>query len=319
MNIRSYVPVVQELIGANIFPHQGTFFDYSNDPFRLDFKRLFDFAQELLDRKDLPFTFPNGRFIYNDQPQVNAFAYSENGFSIIEMFSGGVRRIHDLFDKTNILFDRDDLKKYKPLAAMFQVTPGYFLFNYVMLYFVYHETGHLVQRLQGSMNYEENLQGALKEENIKERHIREYDADWFAASHLGPTLVQVSNGSHNLEDLITLALAGIYIYFIKHAESLPEIYYEQKAHPHPSVRLSYMIVHILESIAANIRETLDEKSIVKEAIRISEQLLLTPDTNIIEKYSIQLYKEIGKVEEYIQKIRDNSNTYPYLSRKVFNL
>lgn len=319
MNIRSYVPIVQELIGANIFPHQGYYFDYSNDPLSVDFQRLFDFAQEFLDRKDLQFTFPNARFIYNDQPQVNAFAYSENNYSVIEMFSGGVRRIHGLFDKANIFFDSDDLKKYKPLAAKFQVTPGYLLFNYVMLYFVYHETGQLVQRLQGSMNYEENLQGLLTQENIKERHIREYDADWFAASRLGPTLVQVSNGGQNLEGLITLVLSGIYIYFIKHAESLPEIYYEENAHPHTSIRLSYMIVHILESIAANIRENLNEKSIVKEAIRISEQLLLTPDNNIIEKYSIQLYKEIDQVEAYINTIRDNSNTYPYLSRKVFNL
>jgi hypothetical protein len=319
MNNRKYEPVVQELIAANVFPHQGNYFDFNNDPLKSEFQKLFDFAQELLDRKDLEYEFPQGRFFYNNQPQINAFAYSENGYSIIEMFSGGVRRVYELFDEANILFDRDDLKKYKPLAGMFQITPGYFLFNYVMLYFVYHEAGHLVQRLQGSINYEENLQGGLVPENVKERHIREYDADWFAASHLGPKLVQAANGGQHLEGLTELALAGIYIYFIKHAESLPEIYYEEEAHPHPSVRLSYIIIHLLEAIAVNTEDPLDDKKILKEVIRISEQLLITPKINIIEKYSKQLYKEISKVEAYIQTIRDNSNTYPYLSRKAFNL
>ena len=113
-----------------------------------------------------------------------------------------------------------------------------------------------------------------------------------------------------------MALAAIYTHFIKWAKGYSKIYYQEHCHPHPSIRMSYIIIYLLEALAANIPIPLDQNSVLKQAIRISEKLMMEPDNNIVEKYSLELSNEIKDIEAYVNKIRNNSESYPHLSRKV---
>lgn len=114
-----------------------------------------------------------------------------------------------------------------------------------------------------------------------------------------------------------MALAAIYTHFIKWAKGYSKIYYQETCHPHPSVRLSYIIIYLLEALTANTPFKLDQNTILRQAIKISEALMMEPENNIIEKYSLELFREIKMVEAYINKIRNNAQSYPYLSKNVF--
>ena len=92
----------------------------------------------------------------------------------------------------------------------------------------------------------------------------------------------------------------MYMYFINRTDKNPVIYYQEKCHPHPSVRLSYMLVFVLDNLQANVPYPINKNEILKNAIQISEILMKDGEDNIIEEYSKALLKEIKKVEDYIK-------------------
>jgi hypothetical protein len=195
------------------------------------------------------------------------------------------------------------------------------------LYFLYHEVGHLIQRSAGSADYREFIAGKCEGNDVVVQHIREHDADWFAANqvafHLKPFASKIAHKSKIelkivLEEITSLALAGIYMYFIRRAKAYSKIYYQEYCHPHPSVRLSYMIIYLLNALSENTPVKLNKSAVLKNAILISEVLMKEPGRNIIEEYSVQLFEELSNVEAYINKIRKDSESYPYTSLKVLS-
>jgi hypothetical protein len=195
----------------------------------------------------------------------------------------------------------------------------------VAIYFLYHEVGHLIQRSLGSADYKEFIDEKCEGDSIVEQHIREHDADWFSANQIALHIIPFAeklNAANpgeevtNLENITALALAGIYTYFIRRAKAYPKIYYQEHCHPHPSIRLSYMVIYLLDALSANIAFELNKTKILKNAILISEKLMIEPGGNIIEEYSKQLYESINEITAYINKIRNDSTDYPYTSLKV---
>src|SRR2546430_444467 len=80
--------------------------------------------------------------------------------------------------------------KYKNIIDEKSISPGYFLFQYVTIYLLYHEVGHLIQRSPEEPEYLEFIHGHIPGNTIHERHIREHDADWFSASQIGFHLLE---------------------------------------------------------------------------------------------------------------------------------
>lgn len=323
--MRGYFEVIEELKGIGINALDGEFYDYRNLPLEKEFKLFYEYCQEYLDRDDLGFNIKPARFYYNTNTDVNGLAYSKNGYLLIEIYMGTIFGLEKFFDEKKEHFNSASLEKYRTIIEVDKITPSYFLFQYVTLYFLYHEVGHLIQRSAGSVDYKEFITTKCEGEDIVTQHIREHDADWFAANqiafHLKPFASKISDSGKTelkvvLEEVTSLALAGIYMYFIRRAKAYPKIYYQEYCHPHPSVRLSYMIIYLLDALSENISFKLDQHSVLKNAILISEALMIEPDRNIIEEYSLQLQEEMDNVETYINKIRTNSESYPYTSLKV---
>ena len=75
-------------------------------------------------------------------------------------------------------------------------------------------------------------------------------------------------------------------------------------------------IYLLEALKENLLFSLDHDNILKDAIKISEILMINNEKNIVKEYSIQLSEQLDSVEEYINKIRKDAESYPYLSQKV---
>ncbi|MEP7374640.1 MAG: hypothetical protein ABI675_14695 [Chitinophagaceae bacterium] len=323
--MRNYTETIKELKGKGINPLFGDFYEFDDFPLAKEFKEFYNYCQEYLDRDDLGFKIAPARFYYNTNTGENAVAYIKNGFSLVEIFKGTIFELHTFYTGKKPVFNTEPLSGYEKVTQRGGVDSSYFLFQYATLFFLYHEVGHLIQRSLGSTDLTEFAAEKCTGDEIVIKHIREHDADWFAAGQLAFHITDFAKRCEPkdekefesiLSDITAMALAAIYTHFIRWAKGYSKIYYQEYCHPHPSVRLSYIIIYLLDTVAANISVKLDQNSVLKQAIKISEVLMMEPDNNIIEKYSIELFEEIKKVEDYINKIRNDAESYPYLSRKV---
>ncbi len=85
--------------------------------------------------------------------------------------------------------------------------------------------------------------------------MREFDADAFACNFLCDQcsrdfldLSKVEQTENNFIQLASLALASVFIYFVKSSEYHKQIYYDEKSHPHPLIRLGYLSKIFVENI-----------------------------------------------------------------------
>jgi hypothetical protein len=324
-HMKTYPELIEHLKLSGINPIKGDFYDFEGFPLEEEFDKFYRYCQEYLERQDLGFDISPAAIYYCNNISENALATVTKGLYLVEIFKGSIFAIYDFNTAKNELFEKEVLIEFRDIIRRGDIEPGYVLFQFVSLFFLYHEVGHLIQRRIGSTDYTEYLAFKCEGEEIEIRHMREHDADWFAANQLAFHVIDFarrckpkdqSDLKTLLEKNTSMALAGIYMNFIRWAGNYPTIYFQEHCHPHPSIRLSYSVIYLLDTLTSNIGFQLDQKAVLKNAIKISEQLMIEPGKNVIEDYSKELFEKIGLVETYISKIRADSNKYPYLSRKA---
>jgi len=323
--MRDYKASIKELKENGITPLYGDYYEFEDFPLEKEFSEFYNYCQEYLDRDDLGFNIAPARLYYNTHTGENAVAYLKNKYSLVEIFKGTIFELNTFYMGKKALFENEPLLKYERVIQRGGIEGVYFLFQYANLFFHYHEVGHLIQRSIGSTDHTEFAGEKCIGDEVVEKHIREHDADWFAANQLSFHIKDFAERCHPkdendfkelLSDIAAVALAAVYTHFIKWAKGYSKIYYQETCHPHPSVRLSYVIIYLLDALTANVSFKLDHNAILRQAIKISEVLMMEPENNIIEKYSLELFVEIKKVEDYINKIRNDAEFYPYLSKNA---
>ncbi|HMO60767.1 MAG: hypothetical protein QM725_07420 [Lacibacter sp.] len=321
----TYKEVIVELKSKPISARYGDFYDFEGFPLEEEFQKFFTFGQGFLDRDDLGYDIKPARLYFNTDTRINGLAYkSKTDYFLIELFKGAFYQLYDYYTSREDVFHQPQFKKYKDLMDKKDLSCSYILFQFVMLYIFYHEVGHLIQRTGDDPDYLEFITGPVLGNSSKERHMREHDADWFAASQMAFHVIEsVKTGTpespvidpDELATATELALAGIYTYYIRQAEGSPELYFSEKSHPHPAVRICYLIIYLLDTLPANVSAQINQKVILTNAIRLAEALLIEPGKNIVEEFSVGIMKRIDEIETYISKIRHESESYPHLALK----
>ena len=116
---------------------------------------------------------------------------------------------------------------------------------------IYHEIAHLIQKSK-------YLNSALYEFAAAEadfdycRHLYELDADLFAALNIGSHILQYAKGTfgdglknEHVEKLIVIICSSSLFYFLFFQSDVKGMYYEEKTHPHPVIRVSLVIFHLV--------------------------------------------------------------------------
>ncbi len=326
----NYKEVIARIKGNGVRPYFGDFFDPEGFLNAYYLGNFFEFAQEYLERDDMDYDVRPAMVYYNDRDSLNALARTIDGLGLIEFNMGAIDRLLRLYTPNEHLFEETDLIVYRKLAEAEHVRPTVFMFQMLSLFLLYHETGHLIQQREeggGTEAYVEFLgENVLRPEEVRIRHMREMDADWFAgeqmALHIKKFAANLSGEDRPLDrqmlQLVTsLALAAVYMYFVLSSTDHPDLYLEEQSHPHPLVRLCYMYNCIFQNIEGNVFSQIPQADILKEAIRISEKLMPTPLRNIVRDYSLGLYDRLGDVGNYIKEIMGNTEHYPFLCSHVF--
>lgn len=249
--MRDYFLILEELNKAGINALEGDFCNYKDWPLEKEFEAFYNYCQEYLHRDDLGFDIKSARFYYNTNTDENGLAYAKNGYYLIEIYKSAIFSLHTFFDDKNDRFNDGLLKPYKELVEKDVISPQYFLFQFVTLYFLYHEVGRLIQRSSGAADQKGSMDLECEGTAITIEHIKAHHCDWFAANqiafHIKAFVEKIAakvnaTNRYVVEDVASLALAGIYMYYIRRAKGHAKTYYNEKCHPHPSVRLSYTVI-----------------------------------------------------------------------------
>jgi hypothetical protein len=231
-------------------------FNYEDSPIQYLYAKYFQFCQENLSEQCHQFDIKPARFYYRSEFDINARAGKHNGYSIIGMNMGTIHSLYQTFYVQNHTFEKDKhlINSYRELGAKFDVPPGHLMFQLAILFTFYHERAHLIQKstILSSGLSEKPYELEQSEFNI-ERHILEIDADldaaYYICSHLFEywrKLPEKDQTGENLQKILAIGVAGIFSYFLLYFNQPVEIYYDKHTHPHPLIRITYILDRMIQ-------------------------------------------------------------------------
>lgn len=320
--MKTYPEVLKELKEANIRPLDGTeFYDFTDLPYEKLFIKFFEFGQTYLERNDLGFKISPALLYFNTSTAINAAARPINNYKLIEIYKGAIIGMYKIFDSFKVFFTNDKFSQLNNILYKRNSSPSFYMFQMCALYFFYHEVGHLIQGRDNidEANFIEFIHdNNLTDSEISIRHMREFDADWFATQALANhTLLfdrenNKTENSTTLIDIAGLTLSAVFIFHVMQSPQNSNIYYKAHSHPHPSVRLSYMLTFMLEGMNKNVSYDLDLKGIFRKTINICNELLESRGEGFMLDYSKALLDNSKEISSYVNAIISDMKTYPAL-------
>jgi len=268
-------------------PH-SRYFEFDNEDNVL-FNNLYQFYQANLERQHIHhnYNIDPSYLYFIDSSQINALATPpKEGIYLL----GISRGLMELFDtKLNRYFDIKDyesIEGIKIIQDCIQNSVGELMYQTLTHFTFYHELGHLIEFSQntGNSEKEEKLNGN-KDSFLYEDHLKEADADLFASICVGTHLFQYFAKYFTCdwtEDLIKYYLSilssSIFTYFLSFEEYHENLYFEEKTHPHPLVRLFYSLEVIVDYFAYVLKQkkvdvNINQSEVLLQTFKISEIMI----------------------------------------------
>jgi len=255
-------------------------FDYTvNDPFQVT-EMYFQFCQQNLSEECGEYNIQPARIYIRNDMQVNARAIRTKSHSVIAVNFGTIVTLFRFFTDNRSIFEKDELKEYKQLDKEFDL--DYLAFQLTTQFTYYHELAHLIQRSPVGSQWIDELYA----KNIREgdgyslnSHLFEFDADLFGsgqeALHIidyWKRLTSDLRTAENLGLLLSVGAGAIFSYFLFLMEKYANIYYKAGDHPHPIVRISYMVDNFIKNAEHNLPEGVhfNARNILTKAFQIAE-------------------------------------------------
>lgn len=283
MAIYSYNEITSELITNSVISDKDVY-DFSTYQYPSVFSNLFQFCQENLTERCADYNIQPAKFYFTNHFSTNAQASFSNGYYLIKVDMGGIHRRYELFCKNDILND-SELAYFKRFNTILRresnVGLDHLMFQYSTLFTYYHELGHLIQfanRNEGNIiKNEEYNQNNETNFNIL-NHIIEYDADQHAGNRIAfhviyfwQSLIKKNRTNYNLKNLIVAALVAIMGYIcLLWKSSKTTIYFNKNDHPHPLIRMFWIMATIVDTARINMPSTfhLSQREIIDETLKV---------------------------------------------------
>ncbi|WGQ09741.1 hypothetical protein QG516_24820 [Pedobacter gandavensis] len=324
-NYKQALKILQTSAGVDF----GKLYDYDLNDKAIIFDRFYNFCQVNLTDHCTEYNIQPAMIYYSPEFGVNAKAYKKNNYFLIEIFMGLVIKMYDHFYNYNEAFDVDQALKDK-YVKLFEndMHPGFLMYQIATQFTYYHELAHLIQRspLLVQTLEEEYLHTPVPTFDMT-RHLLEFDADMHGAHYICFHVIEYwkkldadKKTSESFNSLMALSVSAILTYFTFLEGRETSLYYEDKHHPHPIIRITYLMDIMIGVVAQNMPELeLDPKQILLEAFDISERFAIAnnkPDP--IKRYSALFISEHEDITAYVNKLIELSNSIPYLVKNRFN-
>ncbi len=317
-----YKEVVDELTINNVIS-EDDIFDYRSDEISEIYDRYFQYCQTCLTEYSNEHDFqPAKIFFYNDY-SVNAAANHIDTYYIIRVNMGMIDILYNLFYVKNEQFDQGILKDlYKNLASSFDAPLGYIMFQVATYFTFYHERAHLIQRsplLESSLD---EINFGIEVDYSSLNHSLEFDADLEAAHCIVFVILEYwkklpvdFKNSEYANEVLSLVMASIFIKLMYFESKYSDIYYKGGTHPHPIIRITYIldvIVRVAQDNFENIK--FDSLKIINSCFEISSNYCENAQRlDMVKLYREALFENYKEIENFINEVLiPESDAIPYL-------
>ncbi|MBK6545013.1 MAG: hypothetical protein IPG12_07055 [Saprospiraceae bacterium] len=300
LEICSYIPV----------------FDFRGKSYAGEFLNLFNFYQENIVRH-YKYGIKPGIFVFGDNDTLNAWAAKISETYVISFNRGTVFRLEELFRYNTTILDSEGLESYQEVENHSNYKFHNLMHQICMSFTFYHELGHLIQKSDGlNLGLNEDLDRHISFDF--QRHVLEYDADFFSAMNLGAHIYQYfekwhkRKTSNDLECLISILSAAIFVRILSSPSMDMPFYTNENSHPHPIIRV-LSIVHAIIDYNIELLErkesgvTIDEGRVVKMTLAAAEILAKNLLGNFqFKNFVLMLQENEEKISEYTGELREQT-------------
>lgn len=308
----------------------GDIFEYEFSEISDIYERYFQFCQENLTEECDEFDIQPAKFYYRSEYGINARAGLQNGYFIIGVNMQTIHALYDLFYERNNIFETDPflLDNYKELTDKFDVPPGHLMFQLATLFTFYHERAHLIQKsdLLPTSLFEQPTKTNTQDFSI-ERHVIELDSDLDTAHKICFHLVEYfkklnanDRAVENFQKILSLGVASVFSYFLLYYKEDVKVYYKEYTHPHPLVRISYIVDCFVRVAEINIPEDLkiDLGKTIRDGFSIANTFYKSVfKIELVERFAAQFMEESNDVEVYVNELLGVGEGMPYLVKNRY--
>lgn len=315
-----YYEIVGDLMSNRVIP-KSEIYDFEISPRSEVYRKYFQFCQENLTERCQDYNIQPAKFFSRENFEVNARAGLFNNYFVIAVNKGTIDTLYEFFYNQNYIFEEENLLNFRKLNTILDVPVEYIMYQSAILFTYYHELGHLIQKSP-------DLSLWINEQYINNQnkfnplnHIYEFDADMHAANtvcfhpiDLWRKLSGDNKNKSNLEKLLSLTLSGIFSYFMFLMKNRnEEIYYDKSTHPHPLIRITYILTAFV-GVAQEYYVDISQEKIVNEAFEITKLLFKKIGTeDVIDEYKKTLLVEYKNILGYITALAELSKSVPNLA------
>ncbi|WP_116128398.1 hypothetical protein [Lewinella sp. IMCC34183] len=320
-HIEQYLAKSKRLADLKIVDQQSIF-DYSDAKFAEEYDANYGFYQKNLENAYDKYLIEPASVFYRSSFSINAYAEKSNENYVICFHMG---LMHYLFET---FLEKLDCSKgvcelnYEEEVELLDNPLEIIMYQVCVHFTFYHEMGHLVQK---SDSLKSKLYESLSGEgnfNI-ERHILELDADEFSArficNHMflyGDRVFNEDYSDKRIEFMLVYVCSSILIYMLSFGGRNLPLYYKERTHPHPVIRvmsfITMTVIYVVDVLKQRgIELNTEPKSIVDKALiftNIVTENLYEEDP--IEKFIHEKDEHQAEIVAYIlelKALRENRN------------
>lgn len=222
-------------------------------------------------------------------PDYNAFVLNKSNCSLIGINAG---LFYHLFSK--IVKDADNF-----------INEDYSTFQLVILFLFYHEKAHIIQEC--SKRFDSLNESNQTEFNIR-NYSREFDADMYACMMIIAHIKQFSAQIGITEiKLVSLLLSGLFLLFNLFL-GISGIYFNERSHPHPLIRVLYIIDQFNRTIEKNKIENNTTCSL--QELWLNEiNFIMNDENHTLSELQELLSKYYSQIEDQVHSIQNDHNQY----------
>lgn len=327
--LESYNKDVKEFISQTGFP-VDQILDIESHPLMEILLKFFNYNKTNIQNYSKAFDLKKTFFLYHSSQTKNAAAQGYNNCNVIFITNGLFTISHEILCVLNIHFDKIAFSQYQNLNKKNSYSLGKLMFESGMVFTFYHEFAHLVQRKDGNFEMAEHSEN--KNEFDQYRHILEYDSDLCGCNFVIGLIEQYIyehpndfNTMHDKLNLHWLALSSITITMLlflndfENSKADRTLYLKDKIHPHPAIRIHYIIQHYVFNMKVFGKEVAIQDGL-NNCFRYCNSFFEGKD--IFIHYFEQISENLNAINNYCDELYDIATVTPNLVRHLaekFNL
>ena len=274
MNSREYI----DYISTNLRIDKSSIFNPSGTPLEEPWKLVMNGYLKILEKIISNWQIGNCFIYISNKITPNAKATLTETFGVIEIHIGLVLRWKELFlENPNISPPSDSDNSIDIRIEMFKVAS---------LYTFYHELAHIIQfKGLNKLGITISEEYSRKELYLPIQHLQEFDADIFSSLCVADHIIQnrfipipiIVENEQYIGDIISLNILSIFQAILCFTDSVSDLYYNKKSHPHPSIRnlivSSQLMTQLLQFVLSRSKDIeIEEAKIIKAVFNWSHSL-----------------------------------------------